>query len=138
MTGKMKPKVVYVAGPYAAKTAWLREMNIFNARQVGMELGLHDIFPIIPHLNARDWHGEISGDKAMAMDLNTIAVVDAVVLVRGWENSRGTCAEIMFAGRRGKPIFDGAQACIRGEPSGFETLCERMRVEPWAVDNGYR
>lgn len=134
----MKPKVVYVAGPYEAKTAWLRELNVRQAEQVGIELAAHGIFPIIPHTISRFWYGEISGDEAMRMDFNAITVVDAVVLVRGWEISRGTCAEILHAARLGKPIFDGAPACLRDAPSTLEALQARFRVEPWHVDRPYK
>ena len=59
------------------------------------------------HMNCRHWDKTLSDDIWLAGWLELLRRCDAVVLVPGWESSKGTAAEVRLAGEAGLPIFFG-------------------------------
>jgi hypothetical protein len=102
----MKPLIIYVAGPFRAKTAWGIEQNVRSAEtqahRLVMEFG---VMPLIPHANTRYFHGIGSDHFWLEGTLELMRRCDAVYLCPGWEDSRGSVAEKDEAQRLGIPVF---------------------------------
>lgn len=113
--------VVYVAGPYRAKTVQGIELNIQSARRVGIEAARRGWSPIIPHANTGHMDQvapELPDEFWLEATLETMRRCDAVVLCPGWARSTGTLGEIEEAKRLGLPIYE----CVEALPlaSDFE------------------
>lgn len=102
---KIATKVVYVAGPYSAPTAWQREENIRRAEAVALELWGRGIPALCVHTIARYFHGAVPEQAAIDIDNALLDRCDAIQLVEGWPASPGTRAEIDRARAAGKPVF---------------------------------
>lgn len=99
-------KIVYVAGPFRANTAWGIECNVRRAEEAAamlvMEFG---VMPMIPHANTRYFHG--MGDDSFWLEgtLELMRRCDALYLIDGWEASSGSRGERAEAERMRFPIF---------------------------------
>ncbi len=120
--------VVYVAGPYRARTRAQVSVNIQSARAVGLLAIRNGWSAVIPHANTGDLdlHApDITDDFWLAATLELMRRCDAVVLVPGYETSEGTQGEIAEAKRLGIPVFIG----IRKLPSASEFKGAMAAVE---------
>lgn len=108
MTTKPRMPVVYVAGPYRARTRAGVELNIQTARRVGALAATKGWSPLIPHANTGhldevcEHHDEFWLDATLEL----MRRCDAVVLCPGWMDSSGTIAEIAEAKRIGIPVYE--------------------------------
>ena len=99
-------KLMYIAGPYRAKTVAEIRQNIENARQVAEDwVKKEGWYPVTPHLNTAFMDGLASDSVFLEGALRLLEMCQAVCLVDGWWNSAGTIAEIEHAKNLGKPIF---------------------------------
>lgn len=90
-------------------------------------------YPAIPHTNTGAWFiGTHTPELWYELTLEFMRRCDAVILVPGWENSKGTREEKKEAERLGLPVFrhiDGLEAwlagrCARGGCShGLDSAC---------------
>lgn len=99
-------KRIYVAGPYRAATVAGVVTNIRRAEATGiaaMQLGWA---PFIPHMNTALWDGLFPDSVFLESGLAFLGVCDAVVLVPGWLDSKGTLADIDMAKRLGIPVYE--------------------------------
>lgn len=112
-------KVVYIAGPFRASSAWLIEQNVRRAEQAAFDVASLGAMPMCPHTNTRFFHGTLSeqfwidGTKALLLRC------DAVYLVEGWECSIGSLGERDEAERRRLPCFQSMimlASWIKGNP----------------------
>ena len=102
-------KRIYVAGPYSADNVLDVLKNIGRGEKVCAELFSLGFAPFCP------WH-----DKSYVTDMPEsnftvklfydfsmawLEVSDAVLLIQGWEESKGTLAEIGRAKELGIPVF---------------------------------
>lgn len=153
MSQPNRVKLVYVAGRYSASSDRTVEENVEAARVVARRVAAAHplLFPVVPHqLNAGL---ESVGDYEwwLAGTLELMRRCDAVVMVPGWESSRGACAEREEAIQRGMPIFDaesvGCAEALRDfvadefvicAKCGRRAKCARMRdgtvYRPFAWD----
>lgn len=102
---------VYVAGKYTAETRTQEVQNISRALAAGCSLAAAGWHPIVPHVSGShrvDW------ETAMSRYFLTIRGMDpkqdALVLLPGWEDSRGARAEVALAEELGLPVLTVAKA----------------------------
>jgi hypothetical protein len=102
-------KIVYIAGPYRAPTAWGIAENVRAAERVGLEVARLGAMPLIPHSMNAHFHGE--GDDQLWLDgtLELLRRCDAAVFIPGWTKSSGSRGEWEEAQRRGMP-----RLCLEG------------------------
>ena len=103
-------KRVYVAGPYSANSVLDVLKNIGRGEKACADLFAMGYAPFCP------WHDksfvtdrpddEFTVSQFYEYSLAWLKVSDAVVLLPGWENSKGTLKEIEVAKEVGIPVFD--------------------------------
>ena len=96
--------LVYVSGKYRGDV----EENIANARKVAIALWEAAHAVICPHLNT--FHMEVDcklpDEGYIEGDLEMVARVDALVMVKGWQESKGANIEHAYALELGIPIYE--------------------------------
>lgn len=98
-------KLVYIAGPLDAPTAWEREQNIRNAEAVQVALLRMGANVYCPHTQDRFLHGVLPEDEFLHRDLQIIRRCDAVVMLPRSEKSQGAKVERRFAEKVGLRVF---------------------------------
>ncbi len=86
-------KIVYIAGPFRASTAWGIAENVRAAERIGLEVARHGAMPLIPHANTAHFHGEGSDQVWIDGTLELLRRCDAAVFIPGWPNSSGSRGE---------------------------------------------
>lgn len=142
MSEEKRVKLVYVAGPYSATAERTVEYNVKAARAVArLVAAAHPLlFPVVPHQLGAGVEDLGDYDWWIAGTLKLMSRCDALVLVAGWEESRGARAEREVAIRLGMPVFDaesvGCVEALRDFVSdeyvgcakcGRRAKCARMR-----------
>lgn len=98
-------KLVYVAGPFTAPTAWQIAENVRAAERAGLQVACCGAMPVIPHANTANFHGTCTPEFWYAGTLELLRRCDAIVLIDGWRGSRGAVIEKETAEKRGMPVF---------------------------------
>jgi hypothetical protein len=107
----LNPKcLVYVAGRYSAPSRAGVERNIRAAVAVGITVAELGAMPVVPHANTADAAFEETQPYQFWIEgtLELLRRCDAVLMVEGWQDSRGARGEHAEAKRLGKPIFETA------------------------------
>lgn len=99
-------KLVYIAGPFRAHTAWDIEQNIRRAEERSLEVWRRGMAALCPHTNTRFFQGAALDEVWLEGTLEMLRRCDAVLLVPNWRGSSGTRAEITEALRLGIPVFE--------------------------------
>ena len=99
--------LVYIAGPYSSDYAFIVRSNIQKAEELGMDVAKLqlDAYPVIPHCNTAHWEGIRDGQYFIDGTLELSRKCDAILVVPGYEGSKGTLGEIKDAEERGVPVF---------------------------------
>jgi len=97
-------KLVYIAGPYRAETAWGIENNVRRIEDIGARVAQYGALPIMPHANTRFFHGAFNLPDQFWLDayLELVRRCDAVFCRDG---SHGTNRELELADSLNIPIF---------------------------------
>ena len=98
-------KVIYVAGAFTAPTPWDIEKNVRKAEEVGFMVAQVGAMPLIPHANTRFFHGQQTPQYWYDGTMELLKRCDAVIMVPGWEKSRGSVVEHAYAGCHNMQIF---------------------------------
>ena len=95
--------LIYVSGKYTGDI----DANIAVATAVAVTLWELGHAVICPHANTAHFEdaGKITYEQFIAGDLAMIARCDALVMVPGWEDSKGARAEWAYATSLGLPIY---------------------------------
>jgi len=99
-------KLVYVAGPFRAASAWDIEQNIRSAEELALELWRRGVAVICPHTNTRFFQGAAPDEVWLKGTLEMLKRCDAVMLVAGWEQSSGSRVEVKVAKELNIPVFE--------------------------------
>jgi len=107
-----RPPVLYLAGPYRSKDGiWGVRQNIARATEVARELWLMGYAVICPHSNTAfmdggdAWSGGDTAHVFLEGDLELVRRSDLMVLLPGWETSRGVAGEKALAEELDLPVF---------------------------------
>jgi hypothetical protein len=135
-------KLVYISGPYSSKWAYVKARNIHRAWEAALALwAIPGVYAICPHTNTMNMDGVASPDpeedyrKFIQADLDLIGRCDAVMMMRGWQSSRGAVLEHDLALRLGKKVFyqdrgDGPDAVADWANAQEEVEPEVIQVGP--------
>jgi hypothetical protein len=95
--------LIYTAGKYSGDV----EKNIAAAREIAAQLWNAGHAVICPHLNTAGFEDDCAAtyEQYIEGDLNIIARVDALVMIPGWEQSKGACIEHEYATSLKMPIY---------------------------------
>jgi hypothetical protein len=99
---------IYIAGPYTpidGKEETRRE-NIRLASETGRFLLKLGHAPFCAHTMTAGWEDECTWDDFMRMDLEWLRQCDVIVLLPGWQTSRGARMEYEEARKQGLVIWD--------------------------------
>jgi hypothetical protein len=108
-------KIIYIAGPFRADTAWEIEQNVRRAEEhAAMLVRTFAVMPMIPHANTRYFHGLGEDSFWLEGTLELMRRCDAIYLCPGWEFSTGSKGERAEAERLSMPVFlHGEKSVIR-------------------------
>lgn len=120
-------KLIYIAGPYRPYTGadgiWIgTPMNIAHAESTAVNLvnalGRYGLFPVVPHLNTRDFENQVEQNDDQYFLDGTMALLercDAVLLTMPGadEVSSGTKAEVHRAHQLGIQVYRSFDALRR-------------------------
>jgi hypothetical protein len=111
-------KVVYIAGPFRATNpdgtndSWRTQEHIMRAMATALDVWKIGAAALCPHANTM-FYQSASGipDRVwLDGDLEQLRRCDAVLMVDGWQASRGAAAEKLEAERIGVPVFEDIRA----------------------------
>jgi hypothetical protein len=98
-------KLIYVAGPYRAKTEWELVQNIRRAEALALEVWRRGAACICPHKNTA-WFGGCADDSVwLEGDLEMLRRCDGVLCTDDWQRSEGARNEVAEAERLGIAVF---------------------------------
>jgi hypothetical protein len=98
-------KLVYVAGKFGDPSVFRRSANTLQALGWSGAIIRAGMGALCPHAALGPLHGEFPEKRAMAVCLEMLSRCDAVFLLPGWEDSRGSRKEVLFASKKGTPVF---------------------------------
>lgn len=101
-------KRIYVAGPYSSDNVLGVLNNIRRGIEMAAVLTKLGFAPYVPFADCLTViaHGEgISVPELQAVSFAYVSVCDAMILLPGWEKSRGTEDEMEEAWRHSIPVF---------------------------------
>ena len=114
--GKMKR--IYIAGAYSADNVISVLDNMRDGMRLATKVFLLGYSPFVPwfdfhfQLMLRD-NEKLTVDDYYRYSLDWLEVSDAILLVPGWENSKGALAEIKRANELNVPVFYDIYELIR-------------------------
>ena len=102
-------KVVYVIGPFRAKTHWDVRLNVLVAERLGLEVSKLGAMPLIPHKNTENFDGLLDENFWVEGTKELLRRCDAAITVAAigerWEHSRGSIGEVQEMDRLARPVF---------------------------------
>lgn len=96
---------VYVAGPFTAESRWKTEENIRSAERAGLRLLELGYVPIIPHSMYGTMDGEFDYNFWLDTTMELLRLCGSIYMCDGWEESRGSVAELQEARRLGLEVI---------------------------------
>lgn len=137
----MTIRVVYVAGPYSAKTREGVEANIRRAELLGLEVAKLGACPLIPHTNTSAPEFEAAQPYTFWIDATAelLRRCDAVIFTPDWGQSSGARGENLLAAELLMPMFYTMEALadwlkrMASIPADREARAEMATIPPVEV-----
>ena len=98
-------KLIYTAGPFSAPTEWGQRCNIRIAECWALAIWKAGHVALCPHANSANFSGELDADAFIKGDLEMLSRCDGVLMLPGWEKSRGAQIEMKVAEVMEIPVF---------------------------------
>ena len=117
-------KVIYVAGPFRAENAWEIEQNIRRAETLALEVWRAGFAAICPHTNTRFFQGAAPDEVWLQGDISILNCCDGIIMVPGWETSKGAKAEEYNAKYNKIPRFYDINELIDFDWDQWDDKCE--------------
>jgi len=100
-------KLVYIAGPYSGNVS----ANVKQANHAAIWCAENRVFYICPHMNSAFFDELAPVDFFYEMDLHLLRKCDAILLLPGWEYSKGASGEYNEALTLGLRTFEYSVDC---------------------------
>ncbi len=100
---KIKMPVFYISGPYSGTTKSVVGRNIKKASRIAQEIWKLGGVAICPHTNCAFFEGDY--ELFLLGDLRLLELSDAIIMIPGWEKSRGSRVELERAKALNLNIF---------------------------------
>ena len=101
----MRRKKVYIAGPFKGASAWEIENNVRKAEAIMLAVNAAGGAALAPHLQGRYMYGTLDEAAWLEVDFAWLEVAEALLVLPGSENSKGTQQEVVRAVELNIPIF---------------------------------
>lgn len=121
----MRPRIIYIAGPYRAPHRIEVSENILAAKRIGaMVAETQAGYPVIPHANTDGDFGDLEVPDSFWLEatIELMRRCDGVIMLPTWRRSSGATEERIVALGLGLPVLDL-------EEDGFSEAIQRTRVE---------
>lgn len=105
-------RIIYVAERFTGKNAWEIHRNVSHAESLGMAVAEAGAMPLIPHKNTSNFFGTLTEEFWYEGTLELLRRCDAMILVPGWQGSKGVQAEIDEALNRKMPLFERVEELV--------------------------
>lgn len=112
--------VIYLAGPYNATEHTSVDEHIGRARTVASALRRMGCAVVVPHLESLECEDALDEPGWLRHGLMLLEACDTLVLIPGWQDSRGTAAEIARAEQLGVPVWHARRLAGEGRWGIFE------------------
>lgn len=110
--------IVFIAGPFRAKTPWGIEQNVRKAEALALKAWQAGFAVICPHTNTRFFQGAAPDGTWLRGYRQILRWCDAVLVVPGWALSSGALREVAAARSQGIPVCRSIRELTRvlGDP----------------------
>lgn len=111
---------VYVAGAISSSNTEQSLVNLRKGIVLGAELLSLGYSPYVPHLDYQfnlvqgDFHIDV--EKYYEHDIEWLKLCDCMVVIDGWQASKGVNAEIRFARENNTPVYFCKEQLYKHEP----------------------
>lgn len=112
--------VIYLAGPYSQRGDTSVATHIERARIVASALRRMGCAVVVPHLESLGCEDALDEPGWIRHGLLLLAACDTLVLLPGWQNSRGTAIEQQRAEQLGIPVWHARRLGDAGKWGIFE------------------
>jgi hypothetical protein len=120
-------KKVYVAGAYSANNVLDVLKNIGKGERLASDIFKLGFAPFCPMFDKefiiRDPDFDYTIEMFYEYSIAWLLVSDCILLIPGWQNSKGTLEEIRIAESKGIPIFEKLEEIIKWDYATKEQLC---------------
>jgi len=96
---------VYIAGPFSSPNPQQMAAHVLTAQAAAVALAQIGVAPYCPHAALGYAYGLISEDVARQINESYLRDSDAMLLLPGWGNSKGTRDELALVRQLGIPKF---------------------------------
>ncbi|KKN65498.1 hypothetical protein LCGC14_0481020 [marine sediment metagenome] len=90
-------KVIFISGPYRAKTEWQLVENIRAAEAAAIKLWREGWAVFCAHKNSAHFGGVCDESNFLNGDIEILKRCDAIYMLKSWRASVGACVELEIA-----------------------------------------
>ncbi len=102
---KAEMKVVCIVGPFRGENAWEIHQNVLRAEAAIPELIRRGYAPICPHKMTENFQGLFADQTYLDICCELLKRSDAIYLLKGWRQSKGSISELELAQKMGLEII---------------------------------